>query len=202
MLLGRKIKQKHQGTWAILTQPFQVPASWQRMLGKGGKKEKQQFQAQGAVFPSEMNQTPFARDTRGISYQPNVWKLRLIFHVLFTSGPGRETSAGLRRARLCFKPRLGSPKPTGAASQETPRRATCVTCREGWTPAKTTPWAFVWQGWWITFFLKKKKKLGFLKDLGAASRGWDNRGIPAFGIKQLTPAPKAGKQSAKPIIAW
>lgn len=53
----------------------------------------------------------------------------------------------------------------------------------------------------LPFFKKKKKKLGFLKDLGAASRGWDNRGIPAFGIKQLAPAPKAGKQSAKPIIA-
>lgn len=29
--------------------------------------------------------SPFARDTLGISYRPNVQKLRLIFHVLFTS---------------------------------------------------------------------------------------------------------------------
>lgn len=40
------------------------------MLGAGGKKDKQQFQAQSTGFPSDIS--PFVRDTLGISYKPNM----------------------------------------------------------------------------------------------------------------------------------
>lgn len=64
------------------------------MLGKGGKKEKRQFQAHSTVFPSEMNQTPFCERYPKDKLQAKHVKIKTHFsRHLQVSWPGDLISA-------------------------------------------------------------------------------------------------------------